>query len=196
METTPKHAYQLILPQTDPKKDKGNAPSSLSIIRDQAHPIHLLNRIFGHAEMPVPEGEDLDESLIIFTRHCKKLIRGLHFQAMGTGVIVKHLGLADIIPDSGPIDIQLLGTLVCDKASRMHWIGADYSGARAFCRAQKNIPIEPHFGRLQFLFPGTIVFDHNEGICVPMVKKNVNGWVITHRNILENTIPGVDVLAT
>jgi hypothetical protein len=196
MEAKPKHAYQLITIGAGEGKKQGGKIPILPIIRDQAHPIHRMNAIFMDAEMEIPEGGVLDESLVLFNRVIKKKIHGLQFNAMGSGVIVQHLGIAKIIPESGPIDVQLLGTLVYEQASRLHWIGADYGAARAFCRAQKNIPTEPHFDRLQFLFPGTIVFDHEEGICVPMVKNNGDEWLITHRNILGNTVPGVDVLVT
>ncbi len=191
-----KHNYQLVTSPQNPQGTTNEKEENLPFSRCDEHPVHIINNIFGRVRFEISPHKELDERLILFHRAIKGDCIGVSFLPMGVGIIINHLGsMANIIPPHGQIDIPLLSPLIRAHAKEMNWIGLDYGVARAFCGAQKNIPTMPHFDRLQFLFPGTIVFDHEEGICIPMVKKIGEKWFITHRNIFSTIIPGVDLWA-
>lgn len=184
------HNYQVI-PRTPLKQAPGiESPTAADT---KGHPCFEFNSIFVHRRLDIPTTSVLDPSIILFHRGAEGSCTGLQAKMMGVGRISDVLGLKDVIPDSGPVDVELLGGLIWDVARRINWIGADYGCARALCAYQQVIPNQPRFSRLKFLFGGTIIFDDRVGIAIPMLEKRDDAWVITHRNILDQVVPGVDL---
>jgi hypothetical protein len=192
-QSQPAHRFTPVI-TTRSSGEPGGKKTGLPVTRENRPYCDDFNQVFGYVPLTIPATPPLDESIVLFHRDLSGELRGLHSSMMGTGRIADIIGLKDVIPDSGPVDIQLLGMLIFDRASKRDWLGADYGCARALCHHQKNMPKLPHFDRLQFLFPGTIVFDDAVGICIPVVHKDASEWVIRHRSVLENAVPGVDLL--
>ncbi len=183
------HNY-LVVPRTSSEK---NPPKGLPTVHEKKeHPCGEFNRIFEGRCLNVPKAPPVDPSVILYHRGAEKDVQ-LHVSIMMIGRISEVVGLKDCIPESGKIDVELLGGLINVVARKINWIGADYGCARALCAAQEYIPNEPRFNRLKFLFPGTIIFDDDVGIAIPMVEKTNGTWTITHRNILDQVVPGVDM---
>jgi hypothetical protein len=196
MQLAPSHNFTLVVTTGSAGKGKSAKDESpLPVIRTNRPFCHDFDRKFGGFPMSIPVEPVLSEDLILFHRGIKgELSGGLRSTMMCTGKIADIVGLHDAIPDSGPVDIQLLGSLIHHFASQKSWLGADYGCARALCYHQKNMPTLPHFDRLRFHFPGTIIFDEQTGICMPVVQKVGDAWAVTHRSLLENAVPGADLL--
>lgn len=163
----------------------------------KGHPCIEFNKIFNCARLEVPAAPPLDEDIVLFDRRVKGLCISLQATVLLVGKVCDNIGLKNVIPDSGPIDVELLGNLIHEIARRSgNWLGSDYSCARALCKYQANIPNQPRFNRLKFLFPGTIVFSEQFGIAIPMVEKIDGVWAVTYRDVLDQVVPGVDLSVT
>ncbi len=190
------HSYQVVrrTPTTKHTGEHADAKPSLQTKPTETpHPVRDFNKIFSERRLFIPNEAGPEQAITLYHRASEGSVRELQAAVMCTGRIADVLGLKEIIPESGLIDIELLGSFIYEHARQPQnqWIGADYGAARALCAYQEFIPKEPRFHRLKFVFPGTIVFDEQLGICVPMVIKGDKGWKVTHENILSNSIPGV-----
>ena len=195
------HGLHLATGTTNPDAQEG-----YEIIRNKPHPYNLLHQALKEAWLEVPQGGDLNEDLILYSREEEEPGRKvrMYVEPMRVGTIAEAIDLKRVIPLSGPVDVPLLGSLIkmekgnwvgsgSGSPGKGGWLGAGIGAARALCSHQEIIPNDFHLGRTQLLFSGTIVFDPALGICIPVMAKEDGAWVIRHRDILDQVIPGVDL---
>lgn len=158
------------------------------------HPRHLFNTaIQGHFFEYSDHLSGIDPAMILFDRSCRGRIGNYQADTMPVGTISQALGISSIVPSSGEIIVPLVGSLIYEYAYLHSWLGMDYAGARALQENQSVIPDNVYVRSLEFLFPGTIVFRPETGVCIPALIFNGAQWIITYRDITTNVISGVDM---
>lgn len=187
---------------------RGDDERNCEIIRDKPHPYNLLQETLRLHDLKVPGDPMICEDLILYNRPREGAGESLRLNNVSTlavGRLADMIGLGEVIPTSGPIDVPLLGSLICREKGlwidgalakdprRYAHLGSGIGGARALVTNQNIIPDDFHLNRTQLLFPGTIVFDPDIGICIPEVVKLEGTWIIRHRDLLSQVIPGVDL---
>jgi hypothetical protein len=171
------------------------------------HPYHMFNDVWQNNEktaMTVADcGHELDPSVVIHTDHGSARGVRLRAEPMPVGKIIDTLGLQSIIPESGELDVQMVGLLVDEHVKQIDYQRPGtgrlsphgFSSAKALCENQHLIPDNPWVKRLKFLFPKTIVFRQELGVCVPMVEcVDQHSWVLTFCDIHSQVVPGIHMV--